>query len=144
MLFLNVSFVGSHALQKALPKDDLNVIVMQAVPTFDSSLVIIDEYLSALSEFDITMKSNTVSLEGFIIAKIFHQGLLQIEGEITKESIIDGLESLDGIDIGLGLDIYYDESEHQAIHQPWVTRLHLGAIKDFNWQMMSVEGNFYE
>ena len=143
MLFLNVSFVGSHSLQKALPQNSTNVIVMQAVPTLNSSLTIIDEYLSALKQFDITMEANTVSLEGFIVAKIFHQGLLKIEGGITKESIIDGLESLTGIDIGLGLDIYYDKSEHQAIHKLWLTRLDLGEFKDFNWQMMR-EGNRYE
>lgn len=136
--FLNVSFVGSHSLQKALPKNINKVVITQVVPNLESSLPIVNEFKSALKEFDTTIEPNSVSLEGFIIAKIFHQGLVNIEGEITKESIIDGIESLHGIEIGLGLDIYYDKSEHQAIHQLWLTHLNFGQLRLFNWKMMRV------
>ncbi|NOQ93693.1 MAG: ABC transporter substrate-binding protein [Methylophaga sp.] len=137
--FLNVSFVGSHSLQDALSNDIENVVVMQVVPNIKSSLPVVSEYLVALRAFDSSLEANAVSLEGFIIAKIFHQGLLQIKGDITKESIIDGVESLNGIDIGLGLDIYFNKLEHQAIHKLWLTKLNSGFFEDFSWQMMPDE-----
>ena len=72
----------------------------------------------------------------FFIAKIFHQGLLKIKGEINKESIIDGIESLKGADIGLGQAIYFDKKEHQAMHKLWLVSLKKGQFKSFDWSMM--------
>ena len=136
--FLNVSFVGSHSLQKELSTGINNVIVTQVVPDIASSLPIIDEFKLALNNFDPLVEPNSVSLEGFIIAKIFYRGLMKVPGEITKESIINGIESLDGIDIGIGLDIYYDEIEHQAVHKVWLTHLKSGVFKYFEWDMLLV------
>jgi len=136
LVFLNVSFVGSHSLQKELPKEISNVIVTQVVPDLDSNLPIIADYRLALEEFDAQLEVNTVSLEGFIIAKIFHQALLRIQGNITNESIIDAIESLGSLDIGLGLDVYYDESDHQAIHTVWMTCIDAGSLKEFTWDML--------
>mgnify|MGYP000597812540 CR=1 FL=1 len=134
--FLNVSFVGSHSLQAALPKNIDNVFVTQVVPNIMSSLPIVTEYHAALKKHAPLAKANTVSFEGFILAKIFHQGLLHVDGDITKESIIDGIESLNGIDIGLGIDIDFNQSEHQAIHTLWLTKLNSESSEDYNWQMM--------
>lgn len=137
ILFLNLSFVGSTALTNALGKNIKNVIVTQAVPSLDSKLSIIDDYVNALKQLDDMAIPNEVSFEGFIAAKIFHQGLLKVSGEINSESIIDGLESLRGIDIGLGLDIFYDQTEHQAMHYSWPIYLSGGDVHSLNWNMLS-------
>ena len=134
--FFNVSFVGSTSLKKALGKDAKNVIVTQVVPSLDSKLQIIKEYMLAASSVDVLMEPNEVSLEGFIVAKIFHQGLLNVVGEVNNESIIDGLESMSGVDIGLGLDIFYDRTEHQAIHNLWPIYLSSGESKSLSWKML--------
>jgi len=133
--FLNVSFVGSHSLQNKLSPEATNVIVTQVVPDLESNLPIVAEYHSALKQFDEQLEANPVSLEGYIIAKIFHQGLRKVDGKITTESIIDALESIDGLDIGLGMGIYYDEYDHQAIHTLWLTCLNAGRFIPFNWKM---------
>jgi len=135
--FLNVSFVGSHSLQKELSHDVENVIVTQVVPSLKSSLPIINEYVYALKEYDPLIEANLVSLEGFVVAKIFHQALLTIEGDISKKSIIEAIESLGNRDIGLGEDIYFDSSEHQAIHKLWLTHLEAGQFNVFKWKMLS-------
>jgi len=138
--FINVSFVGSFSLQKELEGNDSHVIITQVVPEINASLPIVEEYLSALHEFNPALEANEISLEGFIVAKVFHQGLLNIEGEITKESIIKGLEGINDLDIGLGLNINYNKLEHQAIHQLWVTTLANGKVMPFSWEMMLDEG----
>ncbi len=135
--FINVSFVGSYSLMQALDFNAKNVIVTQVVPEISTALPLVNEYLTALNQFDASITSNDVSLEGFIIAKIFYQGLLNIEGEINRESIIDGLEAINGQDIGLGLKIYYDVSDHQAIHNIWLTCLCDGEFSSFDWQMLN-------
>lgn len=140
VIFLNLSFVSAYSLKEALG-DIGNVIVMQAVPALDSNLPVVHEYLATLKQFDVELNPNSISLEGYIVAKIFHQGLLNIEGSITKESIIDGLESLHGVDIGLNVDIYFDENEHQAIHDVWMTYIKTGKISAFTWSMLQKEGS---
>jgi branched-chain amino acid transport system substrate-binding protein len=140
VIFLNLSFVGDYSLKHALGTVE-RVIVMQSVPPLESKLPIVELYLSSLQQFDVASEPNSVSLEGFIIAKIFHQGLLNIEGNITKESIIDGLELLHDIDIGLGVDIYVDENRHQAIHDVWMTHFKAGKITSFTWSMLQKKDN---
>lgn len=140
--FVNVSFVGSHSLKLALGDNSNHVVVTRVVPDLDSSLPIVEEFISALEKFDSSLSANEVSLEGFIIAKIFHQGLLNISGEINKESIIDGIEAIKKKDLGLGFDIYLDGNEHQAIHKFWLKYLENGKFKPFDWKdMLQVKDN---
>lgn len=56
-----------------------------------------------------------------ISSKILDQGLLNINGNITEENIIQSLESLHVINIGLNVNIYVDESEHRTVHPIWMT-----------------------
>ena len=135
VIFMNLSFVGANSLKQAVG-DVENVIVMQSVPPLESGLPIVEDYLLSLQKFDVDAVPNSISLEGFIVAKIFHQGLLKVQGEVNKESIIDGLESLHYIDIGLGAKIYLDEHQHQAIHNVWMTHFTAGKIAAFTWPML--------
>ncbi|PCJ30727.1 MAG: ligand-binding receptor [Gammaproteobacteria bacterium] len=135
--FINVSFVGSHLLKQALGTKSNHVVVVKTVPNLDSSLPIVSEYERRLTALDDSLLPNGISLEGYIVAKIFHLGLLSIKGDINKESIIDGLESLRNIDIGVDFLIYYDEQEHQAIHKLWLTCLSDANVSAFHWPMMN-------
>jgi ABC-type branched-subunit amino acid transport system substrate-binding protein len=136
MLFLNLSFVGSYALRNALGNDADNIIITQVVPSLDSELPIVEEYLTALQQFEPNLRANFISLEGFIVAKLFHVGLLNTEQVITRESIIDGIEAINGVDIGLGEDVYYDEHDRQAINKLWLTCLCDGKLQQFDWEVL--------
>ncbi len=135
--FFNLSFVGSYALREALPSDARNVVVTQVVPDMRSHFPIIDEYLTHLKQYSPTLEPNDVSLEGYIIAKIFYQGLISISGEITKESIIDGLEQLNKTDIGLGIPISYSKLNHQAIDKLWMITINKGKLEPFGWSRLT-------
>ena len=145
MIFVNLSFVSSYALQKMLAVNTNadNVIVSQVVPSLDSMLPIVEEYKVALHQFFPELQPNFVSFEGFIVAKIFHYGLMNIKKSITKESIIDGIEAIKGVDIGVGELIYYDQYEHQAINKIWLTCMCHGQLKQFNWRQLT-KNNFTE
>jgi ABC-type branched-subunit amino acid transport system substrate-binding protein len=140
VLFVNLSFVGGYFLEKALGADIENVIAIQAVPNPASILPIVIEYRQRLKQYDASLTPNIVSLEGYIVAKIFHQGLLKINGEITKESIIDGLESLTSVDIGLGVDVSLSKQDHQAIEMLWLSGLKNGQFMDFEWDELRDDG----
>jgi len=131
--FFNLSFVGSHALKDALPDNAHNVVVTQVVPDIRSQLPITQDFISHLHQYNPTLVPNDVSLEGYIIAKLFHQGLKNITGKITKESIIDGLENLSETDIGLGIPISYSKQQRQAINKLWMVTINQGKLEPFDW-----------
>ncbi len=122
-LFLNVSFVGSIPLAKALGKESEGVIVTQVVPHFDSMLPGISEYRHLLRAYDPTASPDFVSFEGFLVAKIFVEGLKRAPKKITRENVIDAIESIKNLDIGIGVPISYSPMEHQALHRVWATEI---------------------
>jgi ABC-type branched-subunit amino acid transport system substrate-binding protein len=84
----------------------------------------LNKHLPAVREFYADLektpsKENAYYLfYGYLVAKLFAEGLLKIQN-ITRESIIDCLESLSSLDIGLEEKISFDKHNHQALHKGW-------------------------
>ncbi len=132
-LFLNVSFVGSVALARELGDAGEGVIVTQVVPDFNSDLPGVVEYRQAMKTYASDKAPGFVSLEGYIVAKIFVEGLRKSGPEQTRESIIDGLQSLGKLDVGIGNTLKYSASEHQGSHKVWPTIIRGGKYVPFDW-----------
>lgn len=131
--FLNVSFVGSAPLAKALGHQGDGVIVTQVVPHFNTNLPIVAQYRSDLKAFNPTAAPNFISLEGYIVGRILAEGIRHSGKDVTRESLIDGLESLSQLDIGLGFPITLDGTNHQASHKIWPTHIRAGKYHD-GWE----------
>lgn len=131
-LFLNVSFVGSDALLNALGGMADNVIVTQAVPHFDAKLPTVKDYHKALAKFDADAKPGFVSLEGYIIAKLFVEGLKKAPNN-TREGIVDGLLSLGEFDLGIGAALKLSPQHHQASTTIWPTIIKGGKYVPLQW-----------
>lgn len=127
-LFFNVSFVGSVALAHALGKAGEQVIVTQVVPHFESNLPGVAEYRKALEAFAPKASPNFVSLEGYLTAKVFVEGLKRAPQKITRENLIDAIESIHNLDIGIGEPIGYSPTQHQAIDRVWNTQIQNGKF----------------
>jgi len=127
-LFLNVSFVGSIPLAKALGKKGERVIVTQVVPHFESDLPGVSGYRAALNAFDPESAPDFVSLEGYLAAKIFVEGLNRAPQKIDRESLINAFESIEDLDIGIGVPIGYSRRDHQALHRIWGTQIQNGKF----------------
>ena len=132
-LFLNVSFVGSNALANELDSSGDGVVVTQVVPHYESDLPAVKEYTSALKDFDPRAEPGFVSLEGYLTAKLFVEGLKKVANNPTRENIIDAMESLKKIDIGLGTEFSFSKSDHQASHKVWPTRITGKTFVTFEW-----------
>jgi ABC-type branched-subunit amino acid transport system substrate-binding protein len=135
VMFFNLSFVGASALRDQLPKHVNNVYVNQVVPSIQAELPVVEEYLDAVKAFGVH-QPNAISLEGFIIAKLFHQGLLAVKGPITRESIIDSLQNLMSFDVGLGVPLSLSKNDHQASDTLWLTRIYQGEIVATEWDQL--------
>ena len=132
-LFLNVSFVGSVALARELGDAGEGIIVTQVVPDFNSDLPGVVEYRQAMKTYAPDKVPGFVSLEGYIVAKIFVEGLKKSGPEQTRESIIDGLQSLGNLDVGIGETLKYGASEHQGSHKVWPTMIRGGKYVPYDW-----------
>lgn len=133
--FLNVSFVGSIPLLKELGGQTDKVIVTQVVPHFENNSVGVKQFRADLVAYKSSEKPGFLSLEGYLAAKILVEGL-QKTSAVSRESVIDGLESLGSIDVGIGKMLSLSAKEHQANHNVWPTRIKGGRYVSFTWDKL--------
>lgn len=135
-MFLNVSFVGSAPLAKALGRDGDGVIITQVVPHVDADIPVVNAYRAALSASDSKAEPTFGSLEGYIAGRIFIKALTTIKGAPTREALVDALEGLGEFDIGLGHTLRLGRGRHQACHYVWPTVIRSGKIVPLEWAQM--------
>jgi len=127
MLFTNVSFVGSQALAEELvqlgPQYAQGVIITQVVPLPTGQSTAGLRYREALASFAPEEKADFISLEGYITGNLLLEGLKLAGRNLTTDGLVDALESIHGLDLGLGVPLNFGLSEHQASHKVWGTVL---------------------
>ena len=111
--FFNVSFVGSRALADELGDAGQGVVISQVVPfPYAQSSTIVREYQQRMTEaghkdFDFS------SLEGYLTARILVEGLRRAGKNLSREALINGLESIRDFNLG-GFTVNYSAKDHQA------------------------------
>ncbi len=114
--FYNVSFVGTQALADELGKDGAGVAVSQVVPSpYQPSRQITREFLDAIKKAGDKVQPNYSSMEGFLAARIFTEGLRQAaaSGKISRDSFISGMEGL-GSQVISGFPVSFGPNDHTA------------------------------
>lgn len=103
--FWNVSFVGSKALAKELDKEGRGVQISQVVPfPWDSSVPVVKEYRRLLDE--VKGEPGFGTLEGYIAAKVMVEGLRRAGKNLSRDSFIKAMESIQDYDVG-GFKVHY-------------------------------------
>lgn len=111
--FFNVSFVGSKALSEELGDTGAGVTISQVVPfPYTPSSAIVREYQQRMTEagnkdFDFS------SMEGFLAAKVFTEGLRRAGKNLTRESMMTALESIRDHNMG-GFTVNYGPKSHEG------------------------------
>lgn len=113
--FYNVSFVGSQALADTLGKDGPGVVISQVVPfPWHAATPVVAEYQKTMAKAG--MKDwNFSSLEGFIAAKVFTEGLKRAGRDLTRDKLVRALESINrnNFDAG-GFDVNFSPTNHNG------------------------------
>ena len=115
-LYYNVSFVGTQALADELGKDGAGVVVSQVVPSpYQPSRPITREFLDAIKKGGDKVQANYSSMEGYLAARVFAEGLRQANnsGKITRDSFIAGTESIGAQTIS-GFAVALSPTSHMA------------------------------
>jgi ABC-type branched-subunit amino acid transport system substrate-binding protein len=127
LTYTNVSFVGSTALADELmllgPKYATGVIVTQVVPAVSGYSSVVLEYKNALAKYFPGEAADYVSLEGYVAASVLIQGLRKAGPQLDTEKLVDTLEAMRELDLGLGTKLGYGRAEHQASHKIWGTAI---------------------
>jgi ABC-type branched-subunit amino acid transport system substrate-binding protein len=112
--FYNVSFVGTQALADELGRDGLGVVVSQVMPfPFSAATAIGREYQAAVKRAGPEYKPNFSSIEGYIAAKVFTEGLKRAGRNPSREAMIVALESIREYDLG-GFRVGFSPRNHVA------------------------------
>jgi branched-chain amino acid transport system substrate-binding protein len=111
--FWNVSFVGSRALADELGPEASGVMISQVMPSpLDETLSIVKEYRKLyLSKPG--READYASLEGFIAAKVFVEGLRHVKGEPTRKNFVHALETMGVYNLG-GYTVKFAPGNHNG------------------------------
>lgn len=111
--FVNVSFVGSKALANALGKEGAGVMITQVMPFPWSEVSPLQrEYLSSMKKSGVPEMSFG-SVEGFVAAKVFVEGLRRAGQDLTREKLVAALETMRDFDLG-GYTVSFSPTNHNG------------------------------
>jgi ABC-type branched-subunit amino acid transport system substrate-binding protein len=132
-----VSLVGGNSLamlfQATGTQYGEGLIVSQVVPHFQSGATGVIKYRELLHKYHPEAEPGFVSLEGFISASCLVEGLKRTGPDLTTEKLIDALESIRDLDLGIGPIISFGPSRHQASDKVW------GTVLDRNCQFQNLD-----
>jgi ABC-type branched-subunit amino acid transport system substrate-binding protein len=124
--FLNVSFVGSKALLALLGEQGIGVIVSQVVPfPWGATITLQREYAAAMKQAGIS-ELGFGSMEGFIAAKVFVEGLRAAGPNPTRKKFVEALEGMRDLDLG-GFKVSFSPKDHSASRFVDITLIGRGA-----------------
>lgn len=112
--FYNVSFVGTQALSDELGKEGAGVVVCQVMPSpYSAARPITRQFVEAVKAGGKDAQVNFSSMEGYIAARVFVEGLKRAGSKITRESLIAGLEDMGSQSLG-GFQVNFSPTNHVA------------------------------
>ncbi|MFM9900327.1 MAG: ABC transporter substrate-binding protein [Polaromonas sp.] len=113
-LFYNVSFVGTQALSDELGKEGAGVVVSQVMPSpYNAARPIVREFQDAVKAAGKGASANFSSIEGYVAARVFVEGLKRAGTKPTGESLIGGLEAIGTQSFG-GFTVELGPNDHVA------------------------------
>ncbi|HLU77315.1 MAG TPA: ABC transporter substrate-binding protein [Burkholderiales bacterium] len=111
---VSLSFAGSTALAGALGEAGLGVVMSQVVPTpTKASVPIVREYHDAIKAIAPDKVHSFTGLESYIAAKILVEGVRRAGPNVTRASLLKGLESINNYDLG-GYVVSFSPKDHNG------------------------------
>jgi branched-chain amino acid transport system substrate-binding protein len=99
------------------------VVLTQIVPAIDGYSALVLKYKNALSKYFGGEPPDDRSLEYYVAAQILIEALKRAGPQIDTEKLIESLESIHDLDVGLGSPISFSGIDHQCSHKIWAVQL---------------------
>jgi ABC-type branched-subunit amino acid transport system substrate-binding protein len=122
-VFVSISFVGSDALAKELGATGAGVVVTQVVPyPRDPSVGVVAKYQMALEATSPHAEPGFVSLEGYMVGRLAISALDRIQGDITRQALLDVFSKNGDFDID-GTKLGFNASKNHGSDTVYLTVL---------------------
>jgi ABC-type branched-subunit amino acid transport system substrate-binding protein len=131
-IFITVSFVGTEKFIAEAGKDAEGTIITQVIPPYTrTELPSIAAYRKAMSAYYPNEPLSYVSLEGYLDAMVLVEGLKRAGRELTRQKLVEALESIHDKDVGMGpkLALRYSSSRHKGFDQIFTTVVRNGKAE---------------
>jgi ABC-type branched-subunit amino acid transport system substrate-binding protein len=109
----------AEELVEAGPQYTEGVLVTQVVPVPTSNATTLMRYRQALEKYAPGEKPGSTSLEAWIGAQIFLEGVKRAGRELDTPRLIAALEGINDWDIGIGGTINFGPTDHQGCDVVW-------------------------
>ncbi len=130
-IYCNISFVGAEALRKELGTAGEGSIISQVVKfPWDKSVPLIKEYSEAMKKYQPSSKIGFVSLEGYMVGKLFCMVAESLKNDFTRESFISAVSTIGTFDLG-GIELKFGQNDHQGMDEVFLTIIKEGKIMPF-------------
>lgn len=135
-IFYMVSFVGARELSKNFAESDtsdVNILMSQVVPppvtpggeTASSA----SEFASLLDRYFPGEEPNFVGFEGYINAKVLAEGLERAGKDLSRETFLAAINSMDDFSVGPGVRLSFSPKDHQGMDTIYFTKLKQGRFE---------------
>jgi ABC-type branched-subunit amino acid transport system substrate-binding protein len=128
-----VSFTGADNFKEALRKYRVNdrIIMTQVVPSLDSDLPLVKKALKAIEP----SQYGYVSLEGYIVGKMFVKIVSDIKGEITRENFLKAVRGRKFDLDGLMMDFTEDNQGSDLVLMTYLDGDNYRKMKHNDWKI---------
>lgn len=124
-----ISFVGTENLIKELGAAANGIIISQVVPSpDDTSIPVVKDFQTALKSSFPNESPSYVKLEGYVSAKVLGKGMEKAGAGLTREGLVDALESMSSMDLG-GITVSFGKDNHQGLNKVFMTQVGDGKAK---------------
>ncbi len=131
-VFCNISFVGTKALLSELGEAGEGCIISQVVNfPWDESVPLVKEYQASMKKHLPEASTGFVSLEGYMVGKLFCEALSKTEGEVTPAAVLSTINRVSKWDLG-GVHMEFTETDRQGMDEVFLTVIKGGEIQPLN------------
>jgi branched-chain amino acid transport system substrate-binding protein len=119
--FVNISFVGSDALAKELGAAGAGVVITQVVPfPKDAAIPVVGRYHASLKAISPDAQPGFVSLEGYLVGRAIAAALEKVDGDLTRQAMIEAVQKAGSIDLG-GFKLSYSPTSNRGSNEVFLT-----------------------
>lgn len=136
--FCNISFVGTDNLVAELgDAGNEKCVISQVVPyPWDTNIPVVAEYQQVMKAAGQEAHIGFISLEGFLVAKMFCQAVAKVDGELTREKLLGVFNQT--FDLG-GIVLKFGDQDHQGMDDIFLTRIENGKAVPITQQISAVK-----
>ncbi|MBI5362250.1 MAG: ABC transporter substrate-binding protein [Planctomycetes bacterium] len=124
-----ISFVGTMDLVKELGPSAEGVVVSQVVPfPWDTSVPVVKQYHEDMKAAGLEAQIHFTSLEGYLSGRFFCEAFARVQGEPTRDALIETIQKSGAFDLG-GFKLQFGAEDNQGSDAVYLTQLKGGKVE---------------